>query len=77
MPKRNRLPKEYISVTEASKLLGCGPEQIKRALRNRTFPVGVAFYGGLYEYDGKWSYRIPRQEFYKMFRPDLLEGSES
>ena len=67
---RKKLPEEYISISEARALIGCGAEQIMNAMRNGTFPVGTAFFS-----DVKWTYRIPRQEFYKVFRPDLLQTS--
>ena len=72
MPK-GTLPKEFVSTREAGELIGKGAEQIQSALRNSTFPVGVAFYSGEEKKRGKWAYRIPRNEFYKVFRPDLLE----
>ena len=75
MPSR-KLPPEFIPIREAAKLIGKGEEQLQAALRNHTFPIGTAFYSGEENRAGQWCYRIPRQQFYKVFRPDLIENKQ-
>lgn len=70
MPKQ-KLPPEFITPTEAGKLIGKGATGIQNAICNGTFPVGKAFKCG--GDNSRWSYRINRQELYKAFRPDLLK----
>jgi len=75
MPNR-KLPIEFIQIKDAARLIGKGTEQVQAALRNGMFPIGTAFYSGEENRAGQWCYRIPRQQFYKVFRPDLMENKQ-
>ena len=59
-----KLPSDYISPLEAGKMLGCGQQSIEAGLRNKTFPIGLAWYSGG-DRKGQWNYRIPRDALHK------------
>lgn len=54
---------EFITVSEAAKMLGCGVMQIRAGLINGTFPIGIAWFTGTRERDGQWHFKIPREPF--------------
>lgn len=60
MPKAP-LPKEFVSVEEAGKLLGLSKNSVQKGLRNGTFPIGTAFHTHENGKRGEWHYRIPRE----------------
>lgn len=60
---RGKLPEEFISVKEASSLLGCSQASIEVGLRNGTFPIGWAWDTREDGRSGQWNYRIPRAAF--------------
>lgn len=54
-----------ISPTEMAKMLGkTNPATIQQALRNHTYPIGMAYQTE----SGRWVYDVPREPFIKFIK---------
>jgi len=71
-----KLPDTFISTRDASKILGCGPQNLEAGLRNGSFPIGWAWCSEEADRSGQWNYRIPREALYRALETGNLYGGD-
>ena len=67
---------EFITVSEAAKMLGCGTIQLRTGLINGTFPIGLAWFTGTDDRDGQWHFKIPRKPLIEFFETGRVPKNE-
>ena len=67
---------EFITVSEAAKMLGCGIIQLRMGLINGTFPIGLAWFTGSQDRDGQWHFKIPKEPFMEFLQTGKVPKNE-
>lgn len=64
---------EFVSVTEAARLLGCNVNSLRAGLINGTFPFGLAWNSKTETRAGQWNFRIPRKALMNFLENGLIK----